>query len=75
LIVQISYLPEESYAKDLNKSFSINLTISGIIQQQMEKLSNICSFHKIKLDTFNKTIPARNYLAFPENQLDELIKL
>ena len=74
MIVQISYLPEESYAKDLNKSFSINLTISGIIQQQMEKLSNICSFHKIKLDTFNKTIPARNYLAFPENQLDELIK-
>lgn len=74
MIVQLNYHPEESDKKeDFTKSSMVNFTISDIQQDKLEALSNICSHHKIKFETFDKTFPARNYFSLPLNDLTNLL--
>ncbi len=84
MIVQVNYHPEEldlpsrqaGNKEELVKSSVVNLTLSGLEQDQLNILSNICSHHKIKFDLSladNKTFPVRNYFSASLNDLSILL--
>jgi len=81
LIVQVNYHPEESdlpcrqagKKEDFAKSSLVNFTLTGLEQDQLGTLSDICSNHKIKLETFEKIFPAKNYFSLSLNDLSNLL--
>jgi dihydropteroate synthase len=61
LIVQVSYNPEPD-SKDFIKSSLLNLTISGIENKHLDKVSGICSSIKVKFEPVKNLPSVYNFI-------------